>query len=257
VQDQSRAGLTRALEKGAAMRRVVKRARRLGPKRSTASQVSRFLKPGAAANFVQKAAPRLVKVASITAISYALVDGAKRALRDAQNIDYDVRQTANGYHDAASLITVVRLVLLLDSNETVVSFQRVYHYLKHPEVVDQLVHRVCTKSQLAELFADRVEQDVRVSIKKFLKTYAAIDWGAYGRLKHFRNRGVAHLTSQEIKKRVTFAEIRRLVRSVVTLSECLVRFDSDGVAVRVDEIEEWSNRAKETWDAAFCLRKNR
>jgi hypothetical protein len=215
---------------------IVRRAGRLGSWRKTVSPV----KPEAAATYVQKVAPRLVKVASMTAITYGLLDGANRALVDPRNIDDDARQTAYGYHDAATLITVVRLVLLLDSDERMVSFQRVYHHLKRPEVVNQLVHRACMRSPLAEVLADRVEGEVRASVKRFLETYAAIDWDAYSRLQHFRNRGIAHLTLQEIKKRVTFAEIRQLVRSVTILGECLAEFDSDGVSVRVDEIDDWS-----------------
>jgi len=46
-------------------------------------------------------------------------------------------------------------------------------------------------------------------------------------------------------------EIRSLVHSVTVLAECLLPFDPNGVAVRLDEVDDWSNHAKLVWEAAF------
>ena len=82
--------------------------------------------------------------------------------------------------------------------------------------------------------------------------FPAIDWhDLHGRLQHFRNRGLVHLTPEQIEKRVSYAEIRSLVHSVTVLAECLLPFDPNGVAVRLDEIDDWSNHAKLVWEAAF------
>jgi hypothetical protein len=157
-----------------------------------------------------------------------------------------------GYRGDTISLTVVRLALLLDRDPTVVSFQRIYNYLKRPDVVDLLVYRACHASELAEALDDRVADDVRASTKRFLETYTAIDWhNLHGRLQHFRNRGLVHLTPEQIEKRVSYAEIRSLVHSVTVLAECLLPFDPNGVAVRLDEIDDWSNRAKLVWEAAF------
>jgi hypothetical protein len=146
----------------------------------------------------------------------------------------------------------VRLVLLLDRDPTVVSFQHVYGCLKRPDVVDLLVYRACHASELAEALDDQIANNVRASVRRFLETYTAIDWhDLHGRLQHFRNRGLVHLTPEQIEKRVSYAEIRSLVQSVTVLAECLMPFDPNGVAVRLDEIDDWSNHAKLVWDAAF------
>jgi hypothetical protein len=75
------------------------------------------------------------------------------------------------------------------------------------------------------------------------------------RLQSFRNRGLAHLTPQEIEKRVTFAECQSLVRSVAILAECLAPFDPDGVPLRVDEVADWSDRAG-SWGTDAMLIKH-
>jgi hypothetical protein len=210
--------------------------------------------PEAAADYVQTEAPRLIKVAGVTAISFGLWDGANRALSLANQEDVhdDAWQTALGYRGDTISLTVVRLALLLDRDPTVVSFQRIYNYLKRPDVVDLLVYRACHASELAEALDDRVADDVRASTKRFLETYTAIDWhNLHGRLQHFRNRGLVHLTPEQIEKRVSYAEIRSLVHSVTVLAECLLPFDPNGVSVRLDEIDDWSNHAKLVWEAAF------
>jgi hypothetical protein len=210
------------------------------------------LEPEAAADHVQKAAPRLVTVAAATAISFGLFDGVNRVLLNLQDIHDSPHQIMVGYRGDASSITVIRLAALLDGNPRMVSFQSVYRCLKRPEVVDILVRRACDTSPLTEALADHVEENIRDSVERFLATYRGIAWhDLHGRLQHFRNRGLAHLTPEEIEKRVSFGEIRDLVRSVTILGECLVPFYRDGVPLRLDEIADWSEMAKSVWEAAL------
>jgi hypothetical protein len=161
------------------------------------------LEAEAAADYVQTEAPRLIKVAGATAISFALFDGANRALclANQQDVHDDAWQTALGYHGPTISLTVVRLALLLDRDPTVVSFQHIYNCLKRPDVVDLLVYRACHASELAEALDDRIADNVRASTRRFLETYTAIDWhDLHGRLQHFRNRGLVHLTPEQIVK---------------------------------------------------------
>jgi len=67
-----------------------------------------------AADYVQTEAPRLIKVAGVTAISFGLWDGANRALRLANQEDVhdDAWQIALGYRGDTISLTVVRLALL-------------------------------------------------------------------------------------------------------------------------------------------------
>jgi hypothetical protein len=210
------------------------------------------LEPEAAADYVEKAAPRLVKVTAITAISFALYDGANRALLNPENSRDDIREVVSGYREVAISMTAVRLMLLLDADPNVVSLQTVYRRLNRPDVVDTLVRRARDRSPWAEVLEDQCEGRARAAVEKFLETYKAVDWhDLHGRLQHFRNRGLAHLLSQPIKKRVSYAEIRELVHSVTVMGECLVSFDPEGVPLRVDEIADWSDRAKSLWETAF------
>jgi hypothetical protein len=157
-----------------------------------------------------------------------------------------------GYRGDAVSLTVVRLALLLDRDPRVISFQHIYSALKRADVADLLVHRMCHASPLAEALDDRIADEVRASTRRFLQVYTAIDWhDLHGRLQHFRNRGLVHLTPEQIEKRVSYAEIRSLVHSVALLAECLLPLDPNGVAVRVNEIDDWSNHAKLVWETAF------
>jgi hypothetical protein len=215
-------------------------------------QVAELPGPEASADYVQEVTPRLVKVAAITAISFALYDGANRVLLDSQWSREDARQIVAGYREGTISITAVRLMVLLDADPNVVSFQTVYSRLNRAEVVDELVRRARHRSPWAEALEDQVEANIRASVREFLDTYKAINWhDLHGRLQHFRNHGLAHLLPQPIKKRVTYAEVGSLVRSVTTMGECLASFDPDGVLLRVDEITDWSDRAKSMWETMF------
>jgi hypothetical protein len=209
-----------------------------------------LLEPEAATDYVEAEAPRLIRVAGVTAICFALYDGANRALRCAnqKDVHHDAWETALGYRNDTISMTVIRLALLLDRHPRVVSFQHIHSRLKRPDVVDLLVRRACH----GDVLDDRVADDVYASISRFLDTYRKIDWDdLHGRLQHFRSRGLAHLTPEQIEKRVSFAEIRSLVHSVTVLAECLTPFDPNGVSVRLDEIDDRSSHAKLVWDAVF------
>jgi hypothetical protein len=200
-----------------------------------------------AAAHVLQAAPRLIKVTAATAISFGLWEGAHRVLLHAPTAGQDAHEIANGYCGVCALMTVVRLALLLDDSPKVVSFQSVYKRLQRTEVVNVLTRRLCAESPLPAC----THRDIRHSVSRFLDTYKAIDWhDLHGRLKHFRNRGVAHLDLKKIEKRITGDELRSLVYSVTILGECLEPFASDVVPVRQDEIEDWGDRAAAAWRTA-------
>jgi hypothetical protein len=200
-----------------------------------------------AAVHVLQAAPRLIKVTAATAISFGLWEGAYRVLVPAPAAVQDAHEIANGYCGVCALMTVVRLALLLDASPKVISFQSVYRHLQRTEVVKALVRRLCGES----LMPNRTQANIRHSVSRFLDTYRSIDWNdLHGRLKHFRNRGVAHLDPGEIESRITTDELRSLVHSVTTLGECLEPFASNVVPVRQDEIGDWSDRAAAAWRAA-------
>jgi hypothetical protein len=200
-----------------------------------------------AAVHVLQAAPRLIKVTSATAISFGLWDGAYRVLVPEPTPAQGAHEIANGYCGVCALMTVVRLALLLDASPKVIGFQSVYRRLQRTEVIKVLMRRVCVES----LLPDRTQANIRHSVSRFFDTYRAIDWDdLHGRLKRFRNRGVAHLDPREIESRITSDELRSLVHSVTILAECLEPFAENVVPVRPDEIEDWGDRAAAAWRAA-------
>jgi hypothetical protein len=193
--------------------------------------------------FILTNAPRLMDVATATAISFALWDGVNRALLESDN-NTDRREIASGYRGDCAFTVVSRLSLLLDRDPKQVSFQTLYTRLQSDAVVTSLLKRLdeneSSTSETAEIASD--------AIQRFLRTYRSIGWhDLHGRLVHFRNRGVAHLTPQKIEKRVTYAELKTLSSAVAIMGECMEPFARDGIPLQEDEIKEWSDRAFAVW----------
>jgi hypothetical protein len=195
---------------------------------------------------VLDAAPRLLRVAAVTAISFGIGDGTNRALPEHGAADDHLRQVARGNVENALLLTVVRLALLLDREP--VSFQSVYRALSRSEVVRVLIDQAQREWPDGDIWPERVADTIRGSTDRFCESFSSIDWKLHGRLQSFRNSGVAHLTPEGIKGRITYNEIHNLVCLVVKLRECLMVFVSDQAPFYEDEIGEWSDRTKAVWD---------
>jgi hypothetical protein len=189
-----------------------------------------------------------MKVAAATAISFALWHGVNRALLESDN-NTDRREIASGYRGDCAFTAVTRLFLLLDRNPNQVSFQTLYTRLQSDAVVMLLL------SSLDEgpFWTISDTEHVQHSVQRFLQTYRSMDWqDLHGRLVHFRNRGVAHLTPQKIEKRVTYAEVESLARAVAIMGECMEPFAKDAVPLREEEIKEWSDRAFAIWKVVLA-----
>ena len=141
-----------------------------------------------------------------------------------------------------------RLSLLLDRDPKLVSFQTLYTKLQSETVVTLLLKRLDDN----EFSISRTAELAKDPSNAFCKP-TSIDWrGLHGRLVHFRNRGVAHLTPQKIEKRVSYAELKTLSLAVAIMGECMVPFAKDDVPVREDEIKEWSDRAFAVWKTVLA-----
>lgn len=140
---------------------------------------------------------------------------------------------------------VIRLSLLLDADQRVISFQSVYKHLTRPKVVDALIRRVCAETPNSFLFPSRTGHNIRSSVERFLDTYRAIDWrDRQGRLTHFRNRGVAHLTIEAVENYIKYEELHSLTLSTTALADCREPFLLDGdVPFREEQIQEYSDQA--------------
>jgi len=91
-----------------------------------------------AALHVQTVAPRLVNVTNMTAISFDFLEGARLAIERSSSVAEDVHEIARHYFIECTSMIVLRLVLLLDRDPAMISFQSVYRCLHYPEVVEEL-----------------------------------------------------------------------------------------------------------------------
>jgi hypothetical protein len=182
--------------------------------------------------FVLKNAPRLNKVVAATAISFALWDGANRALLQFTE-PTDGHEIASGYRGDCALIVVSRLALLLGADPKLISFQSMYARLKCDATVSVLTERLKAEALIPKAVVDNAEY----SIRRFLEICRSLDWqDLHGRLIHFRNRGVAHLTPEKISKRVSYAELKSLVIAAIKMGECLAALCENEVSFRKGRI---------------------
>lgn len=193
------------------------------------------------------AVPRLIIVAGRAVISFALWQGVNRALLAEGGSD-DVRELAAGYGGDNAHTCVIRLCALLDGDRKMVSFKRIDRLLQRPDVVEGIVAR----SVDPHFWPGKA---VRGSLEEFRKAYQdAFINDLHSRLIHFRNVGVAHLSLEEIKRRVTYDEVQHLTRAVARMSESLSPFAPDHpLLIWEHEIDNWSDRARKTWMTALDL----
>src|SRR5260370_27671889 len=85
--------------------------------------------------FLLDNANRLITVAVRCVISFGLADGLnERLLATPADKRDDWHQAVVGFHRDTLLMAALRVAILLDANDSMVSFQSVYHRLKTPSV---------------------------------------------------------------------------------------------------------------------------
>jgi hypothetical protein len=196
--------------------------------------------------FILAAAPRLAKLSAMVTVSFGLGEGANRALKHAAQNDQTARERGDdwqqavlGYQDGTLMMAVVRVALLLDSDPKCVSFQTVYHRLKRKEVQDALIERVFGEDESIEELLGRGPQSI---IADFLSHYASIDWSIHGRLTHFRNLGIAHLSTEPLGKSITFDELKFMANIVSKLGDELVALCRTSFVSIEPMLSDWSDR---------------
>lgn len=138
-------------------------------------------------------------------------------------------------------MAVLRVSILLDRDDQMLSFQAVNRFLKDPDVVAALLLALEGRRG-----PDVFEPSRTALIEEWRKIYGEIDWNVHGRLVHLRNRGIAHLTPEELTKSVTMAEIRTLVGIVSRLTATLQHLCQTETAFRTDISDEYRKLARET-----------
>jgi hypothetical protein len=151
----------------------------------------------------------------------------------------DWHQAVAGFHRDTLLMAALRLAILLDADDRVVSFQAVYHRLKKTCVREGLLQALEVHHGSDDIPPSRTEQ-----IEGFQQTYKTIAWNAHGRLTHLRNRGIAHLTREKMLKSVTLDEIRTLVGIISELATTLRNLCQSQIAFHADLLDEYRDLAK-------------
>jgi len=190
--------------------------------------------------FILENADRLLTVTFRCLMSFGLADGLNdRLLATPADRRDDWHQAVVGFHRDTVLMAALRAAILLDANDRAVSFQTVYHRLKKPDVQAGLLQA------LEERHGHDVIPPLRTElIEEFRETYNKIDWNAHGRLKSFRNHGIAHLTPEKMFNSVTFSEMRTLVEVISHLAVTLRNLCQSQFALHADMLEEYRDLAK-------------
>jgi len=167
------------------------------------------------AQFILDHAERLLTVATRCAWSFGAADGLNDLLSAPPKPEDVWRHQVSVLQRDAMLMSVIRVETMLDSEQTAVSFQTVYHRLKEPDVQAALLAAIETRR------GEDVFEERSAHIAEYLEIYRSIDWGMVGRLKHLRNLDVAHLRIQPRTKSIDMKELQCMVAIVSRLAEAL------------------------------------
>jgi hypothetical protein len=195
-------------------------------------------------DFILANASRLVVVATRCAWSFGAADGLNDILASRSDVNDEWRQPISVLHRDALLMAALRVSILLDADPKTVSFQTVYHGLKDPSVQAALLQVLDTKRGPDVFTPTRTEL-----IGAYLQTYRKINWNVHGRLVHFRNLDIAHLTLDQLTKSVTFSELRTLVEVVSRLASTMQHLLQTDTAFHDDMIEECRDKVKRLIDS--------
>jgi hypothetical protein len=81
-------------------------------------------------------------------------------------------------------------------------------------------------------------------IASFLEAYSEIDWEVHGRLTHFRNLGIAHLTIAKMSKSITFEELRTFVSIISRLTLAIQQLRHTPTAFREWMLDDYRDIAR-------------
>ena len=190
-------------------------------------------------DFVLANTPRLIVVATRCAWSFGAAEGLNDVLASRPDQQGEWRQPVSVLHRDALLMAALRVSVLLDADPEAVSFQTVYHSLKETAAQAALLQALDAKRGPDVLTPTRADL-----IGTYLKTYGEIDWNVHGRLVHFRNLGIAHLTLDQLTKSVTFAELRTMVEVVTRLASTMQHLLQTDTPFHDNMVEECSDQVK-------------
>jgi hypothetical protein len=198
------------------------------------------LDPNPDVEFILANADRLITVTFRCVISFGLADGLNELLLKSTTDRLDPwRQPVLGFQRDGLLMAALRAAILLDAGPKLVSFRAVNHRLMLPGVEAALLQALQDRHGPDDAMSARTEL-----IAEFRKVYTEIDWKVYDRLKHFRNRGIAHLTVEKLLKSVIIDELKTMVGIIGRLALVLRDLSGSNLAFHPDIQQEYAELAK-------------
>lgn len=198
---------------------------------------------------IHRMSPRLALISLRLAWTHGIQRGANRALLESNHDNGSARDIVANFHREAMGMTAIRLCALLQRGNKIVSYQAIYQRLKIPEVVELLVAHEKARAvpynieEMAEAAARKGIQDFSTAYKEIFESQTDL----YGRLCHFRNRGLAHITEEQMSKFIKYSEVHAIVQNVMTMANSMATFAPTGdVLHHEDEVEEYEERTCRT-----------
>ncbi|WP_413710773.1 hypothetical protein [Rhizobium sp. Rhizsp82] len=152
---------------------------------------------------------------------------------------------ASDYRQELALMAVLRAHTIMD-RDRLVSFQSVYRLLAFTDALP-MVHESLRDGDHSR----SVSFGAKTARDNFIAAYQQIDWKEFGQIQRFRNEALAHATWEELKLRVTYGALERLVRIECELLHQLNLLYRDSA----EHIERHLNDARHTsaefWTAAI------
>lgn len=185
------------------------------------------------AEFILTNTDRLITVTIRCVISFGAADGLNDfLLADKKDQHQDWRETVWCFQRDGLLMAALRAAILLDPHERVLSFAGINRRLGRPEVRAALLQALEDRHGPDDIPPSRAEL-----IDEFHETFKEIDQDSYKRLRQFRNRGIAHLTPEQMLKSVTIGELRALIAIISRLAETLQHLCQVQSAFRSDMLD--------------------
>jgi hypothetical protein len=201
--------------------------------------VQRLVPVNPSAEYIVAHADRLITVATRCVFSFGSADGLNDLLLTPDDPHGDWRQPVSVLHRDALVMAALRVSILLDRDDQMLSFQAIHRLLKDPKVVAALLQALEDRHGSDDFLPSRTDL-----IEEFRQIYGEIDWKMHGRLVHLRNRGIAHLTPEEMTKSVTFAELRTMVEIMSRLTANLQHLCQTKTAFRPAILDEYREMAR-------------
>lgn len=198
-----------------------------------------------AARKVVRMADRLRRWTEMACRSWGLYNGTNSAIGSIKDQAPLAASMADAAREHAALMTVLRVSALLDADPGTISFQAVHHRLKIEGAAEAIAGIFAQTPPASSI--EKARPACAASIGRFEAAYGTIKWPVCGKLQHFRNHDLAHLSWVEATRSVTYGEIDALISILMKLSTevCFMTSglnedaDEDREAAQADGLEFW------------------